>query len=170
MQLDPHALRLTAPQCERGVADAHHEGITTWTRLGEDLDLLAVHEAELEESTLEGRQRSRARANAHDRAPRARRQRRKAHEAWHAAHALRAGHSVHEASMNENASHLQSATVRIAIGNKSCFFNQLYANPTRTTPSSGGGGGLAPVLSLQEGGQEAAGPGGSGRRDFLGRA
>jgi hypothetical protein len=54
MQFDPHALRLATPHCERGVADAHDERIPPGTRLGEDLDLLAVHEAELEQSTLEG--------------------------------------------------------------------------------------------------------------------
>jgi len=115
VQFDPHALRLAAPQCECGVADAHDEGITTRTRLGEDLDLLAVHETEFKESTLESRQRGSARANAHDRAPRARRQGRKAHEAWHTAHTFRAVYSIHESSMDENGSHLQSAAIRIAV-------------------------------------------------------
>ena len=96
MQFDPHALRLAAPQCECGVADAHDEGITTRTRLGEDLDLLAVHETEFKESTLESRQRGSARANAHDRALCARRQGRKAHEARHTAHTFRAVYSIHE--------------------------------------------------------------------------
>jgi hypothetical protein len=66
VQFDPHALRLTAPQCERGVTDAYDEGIATGSRLGEDLNLLSMHEAELEQPALESRQEVRARADADD--------------------------------------------------------------------------------------------------------
>ena len=107
MQLNPHALRLATPHSERGVSDPHDERIAAGTRLGEDLDLFAVHETELEEPTLERREWSGARANAHDRSPRARRQGRKAHEARRTAHTFRGGHSVHGSSMDENDSHLQ---------------------------------------------------------------
>jgi hypothetical protein len=107
VQLDPHALRLATPHCERGVPDPHDERIAAGTGLGEDLDLFTVHETELEKPTLEGGQWRGARANAHDRSPRARRQGRKAHEARRTAHSFRSGHSIHESSMDENGSHLQ---------------------------------------------------------------
>ena len=54
MQFDPDALRLAAPESERGVADAHDKGIPPGTRLGKDLDPFAVDEAELEQTPLEG--------------------------------------------------------------------------------------------------------------------
>jgi hypothetical protein len=54
LQLYPHALGFAPPQGKRRVADTHDEGVTSGARLGEDLDLLAMHETELEESTLEG--------------------------------------------------------------------------------------------------------------------
>jgi len=107
MQLDPHALRLAASQGERGVADSYDEGVTSRARLGEDLDLLTVHESELEETTLERRQWRGAGADAHHRPPRARRERREAHKAWRAAQAFWGRDSVHGSSMNENGSHLQ---------------------------------------------------------------
>ena len=107
MQLNPHALRLATPHSERGVSDPHDERIAAGTCFGEDLDLLAVHKSELEQPTLEGGEWSGARANAHDRSPRARRQGRKAHEARRTAHTFRGGHSVHGSSMDENGSHLQ---------------------------------------------------------------
>jgi len=66
VQVDPYALRLTAPQCERGVTDAYDEGIATGPRLGEDLHLLTMHEAELEQPPLESRQGVDARADADD--------------------------------------------------------------------------------------------------------
>jgi hypothetical protein len=55
------------------VTYAYDEGVTPRARLGEDLDLLAVNESELEQSPLESRQRSGAGADAHDAPPRARR-------------------------------------------------------------------------------------------------
>ena len=54
MQLYQHALGFASPQGEGGVADTYDEGVTSGTRLGHDLDLLAVHETELEESTFKG--------------------------------------------------------------------------------------------------------------------
>jgi hypothetical protein len=53
MQLDQHVLRFAPSQRQRRVTDAHHEGITPGTRLGQDLDLFAVDESELEQSPLE---------------------------------------------------------------------------------------------------------------------
>jgi hypothetical protein len=95
MKFYPHALRLAAAQGERRVSDAHDERVTSRARLGEDLDLLTVHEAELEESALERRQGGCARADARDAPSRAGRQGRKAHEARLAAQTCRGGHSVH---------------------------------------------------------------------------
>jgi hypothetical protein len=89
------------------VAYSYDEGVTTGARLGEDLDLLAVHESKLEESTLERRQGRRAGANAHHASPRARWEGGEAHKAWRAAQAFRGGDSVHISSMDENGSHLQ---------------------------------------------------------------
>jgi hypothetical protein len=95
MQLDPHPLRLAPSQCERGMADAYDEGVAAGPRLGEDLDLFAMHEAELEEPALESRQGVGARADADNRSLRARRHRRQAHESGHTAHPFWAGHSIH---------------------------------------------------------------------------
>ena len=89
------------------MAYSYDEGVTPRARLGEDLDLLAVHESKLEESTLERRQGRRAGADAHHGSPRARRQRREAHKAWRAAQTFRDGDSIHISSMDENGSHLQ---------------------------------------------------------------
>jgi hypothetical protein len=60
VQFYPHALHLTPAQREGGVPDAHHERIAARTRLGQDLDVLAVHETELEQPPLERRERSAA--------------------------------------------------------------------------------------------------------------
>jgi hypothetical protein len=97
LQLDPYAPRLAAAQCERRVADAHDEGVTSRARLGEDLDLLAVHEPELEESALERRRGSCPRADARYAPTGARRQGRKAHETRFAAQTLGCSHSIHAA-------------------------------------------------------------------------
>jgi hypothetical protein len=48
------------------MTDAHDEGVATGPRLGEDLDLLSMHEAELEQPALESRQGMHARADADD--------------------------------------------------------------------------------------------------------
>ena len=63
LQLHPDALRLAPAQRERRVPHAHHEGIAPGTGLGEDLDVLAAHEAELEQPPLERGERRRARAD-----------------------------------------------------------------------------------------------------------
>src|SRR5215469_3255269 len=107
MQLDPHALSFAPPQGERRVADTHHEGVTSGPRLGEDLDLLAVHETQLEETTLEGGYGARTRAYADDRGPHAGREGGKTHVARRTAHTGGGGDSIHALSMDENGSHLQ---------------------------------------------------------------
>ena len=107
MQFDPHALCLAAPERERGMTYSYDEGVTPRARLGEDLDVLAVHESKLEQSALKRRQGRRAGANAHHDSARTRREGREAHKARRAAQALRGGDSVHGLSMDENGSHLQ---------------------------------------------------------------
>jgi hypothetical protein len=82
-------------QRERGVTDPHHERITPGARFREDLNLLAVYEAKLEQPPLEHRKCSGARADANHAAAGARRQRRKAHEARFQAKSSRGGDSVH---------------------------------------------------------------------------
>jgi len=77
------------------VTDAHDKGIAAGTRLGEDLDLLAVHEAELEETPLERRQGRCTGADAHHAPPGARRQGREAHKARRAAQTFRDSDGVH---------------------------------------------------------------------------
>jgi len=89
------------------VSYPYDKGVTPRARFGEDLDLLTVHESELEEATLERRQRCRAGADAHHVPARARREGREAHKAWRAAQAFWGGDGVHVSSMDENASHLQ---------------------------------------------------------------
>jgi hypothetical protein len=86
MQLYQDALGFASPQGERGVADTHDEGVTTRARLGQDLDLLAVHETELEEATFEGGYGARARADADDGRPHTRRESGKAHVARRKGH------------------------------------------------------------------------------------
>jgi hypothetical protein len=116
VQLDPHALRFTAPQRESGVADAHDEGVTPGPCLGEDLDLLTMNEAELEEPPLKCRQRRRARADADDTAPHPRRQGREAGVARQTMQAFWGSYCVHNTgSMNENGSHLQCGPVPIYL-------------------------------------------------------
>jgi hypothetical protein len=97
IQLYPNALRLAAPQCDRGVTDAHDKGVASRARLGEDLDLLAVNETELEETPLERREGRCTRADAHHATPGTRREGREAHEARRAAQTFRDGDSVHAA-------------------------------------------------------------------------
>jgi hypothetical protein len=53
VQLHQYAFGLTAAQCERRVPNADYEGIPTRSCLCEYLDLLAVDEAELDQSALE---------------------------------------------------------------------------------------------------------------------
>jgi len=86
---------------------SYDEGVTPGARLGEDLDVLAVHESKLEQSALKRRQGRRAGANAHHDSARTRREGREAHKARRAAQALRGGDSIHGLSMDENGSHLQ---------------------------------------------------------------
>ena len=95
MQLNPHALRLATPHSERGVSDPHDERIAAGTRLGEDLNVLAVHEAQLKETPLECREGRCTGADAHDGAPGARRQGREAHKARRAAQTFRDSDGVH---------------------------------------------------------------------------
>jgi len=81
MQLYPHALSFAAPQRESGVADAYDERVPTRACFGEDLYLLTIHEAKLEQAPLECRQRVCARAHTDHTAFGARRQSRKADKA-----------------------------------------------------------------------------------------
>jgi hypothetical protein len=53
VQFDVDALGLAPAQGERRMTDAHDERITAGTCLGEYLDVLSAHEAELEEPPLE---------------------------------------------------------------------------------------------------------------------
>jgi hypothetical protein len=53
VQLDQDGLGLAPAQCERRMADAHHEGIAAGACLGEDLDVFPAHEAEFEKPPLE---------------------------------------------------------------------------------------------------------------------
>ena len=55
-----------AAQRERRLTDTHHERITPGAGLSEDLHLLAVHEAELEEPALEPRESRIVRADPDD--------------------------------------------------------------------------------------------------------
>ena len=66
VQLNPHALRLASPQRERGMTYSYDEGVTPGARLGEDLDVLAAYEAELEKPALERGEGGRGRADADD--------------------------------------------------------------------------------------------------------
>jgi hypothetical protein len=84
-------------QRERGLTDTYHERITTGSRFREDLHLLAVDEAKLEQSPLERREWSGARADADHAAAGARRQRREAHEARFQAKTSGGSDSIHAA-------------------------------------------------------------------------
>jgi len=55
MQLDEHVLDFAPAQGECRVTDTHHERIMPGTCFGQDLDLLAMDEAELEQSPFERR-------------------------------------------------------------------------------------------------------------------
>ena len=60
--------------------DAHHEGVAAGARLGQDLDLLAAYETELEQPPLERGEDTRACADRHDPAGGTGRERGEAHE------------------------------------------------------------------------------------------
>jgi hypothetical protein len=80
MQLYQHVLRFAPAHGERRVTDPHHERITPRARFGQDLDLLAMDESELEQSPLECREGSvGARADTDHASAGARRQSREAH-------------------------------------------------------------------------------------------
>jgi hypothetical protein len=96
MQFDPHALRLTPPQSDRGVPYAHDKGIPAGARLGEDLDLLAVHETELEETPLERRQGRGTGPDAHYAPTGARRQGSEARKARRAAQTFGDSNGIHD--------------------------------------------------------------------------
>jgi hypothetical protein len=81
VQLDPDVLGFPTAQRECRVADAHHEGIAPGTRLGQDFDVLAVHEAELEQPPLERGEDARVRADSNHPADAPRRESREAHVA-----------------------------------------------------------------------------------------
>lgn len=53
LQLHAHALGLATSQRQCRVPHAHHEGIAPGARLRQDFDVLAGHEAQLEEPPLE---------------------------------------------------------------------------------------------------------------------
>src|SRR6266853_1693075 len=95
LQFYPHALRLTPAQRKRRVTDAHYERITPRARLGEDFDLLAAHEAELEQPALQCRQGRRDRADTHHPCGGAGRQGGEAHEARIESKPLRCDDGVH---------------------------------------------------------------------------
>jgi hypothetical protein len=78
------------------MADAHYKRIAPRARLGKDLDLLSVHEAELEQSPLERREFRAARAHTHHASAGAGRKSRKAHEARFNSKAGRGGDRIHE--------------------------------------------------------------------------
>ena len=108
MQLDPDALGFAPAQGERRMANTHHEGIAPGARLGENLDVLPAHEAELEEPALERGEAGRGRADAHDPPGSPGRERGKTHEAGIEGESGGSGYCVHDAIMDENRSHLQS--------------------------------------------------------------
>jgi hypothetical protein len=78
------------------MADAHYKRIAPRARLGKDLDLLSVHEAELEQPPLERGELRTARAHAHHASAGAGRKSRKAHEARFNCKAGRGGDRIHE--------------------------------------------------------------------------
>ena len=121
VQLYPNVLRFMPSQRECGVTHTYHEGISSGTRLGEDLDLLAVNETELEESPLECRQGRCARADADNATPHPRGQGREARMARLTAQADWGSYSVHDRSMDENGSHLQCGPSPIDLLHRSSW-------------------------------------------------
>jgi len=90
------------------MADTHDEGITSGACLGEDLDVLPAHEAELEEPPFERGERGRGRADADDSPGSPGRERGETHEAGIESESGGSGYGIHVAIMDENRSHLQS--------------------------------------------------------------
>lgn len=95
MQVNPHALGFAPAQRQRGLTDAHDERVTPGASLRHDLDLLTLHEAELEQPPLERGELTVARSHADDESPGTRRQGRKAHESGLEGHASRGDNRIH---------------------------------------------------------------------------